>query len=147
MDLLKYIIIKKEKIMNNKSDTLCKDCQNCSIDDQIVLPDGTVVGHWDGVKIETLQTEIQRIQSNQKSNSDPRSNYVTKFGVPYKHQVPEHLREFIAYIIWGVDLQGNALVASRANRLEHIDYISEWAGNSIAMDAKNRAVDPKSGCK
>jgi len=39
------------------------------------------------------------------------------------------------------------LVASRANRVEHIDYISEWAGNSIAMDAKNRSVDPNSGCK
>ena len=115
--------------------------------DEIKLPDGTVVGHWDGVKIETLQSEIQRIQANQKANGEPRSNYITKFGVPCKDQVPQHLREFIAYIIWGVDLEGRALVASRANRVEHIDYISEWAGNSIAMDAKNRSVDPNSGCK
>ena len=101
----------------------------------------------EGASIETLQVEIQRIQSEQKQNGDQRSNYVTKFGVPHQDQVPDHLKDFIAYIIWGVDLEGKALVASRANRIEHVDYISEWAGNSIAADAKNRAIDPNSGCK
>jgi hypothetical protein len=120
---------------------------NIPVEDQITLPDGDVVGSWNGDHIKDLQKEIQRIQSEQKSNGSPRSNFVTKFGVPHQEQVPIHLKDFIAYIIWGVDKFGQALVASRANRIEEVDYISEWAGNTIAQDAKNRAVDPNSGCK
>lgn len=120
---------------------------NIPVEDQITLPDGTVVGSWNGDHIKDLQKEIQRIQSEQKSNRSPRSNFVTKFGVPHQEQVPIHLKDFIAYIIWGVDKFGQALVASRANRIEEVDYISEWAGNTLAQDAKNRAVDPNSGCK
>jgi len=120
---------------------------NIPVEDQITLPDGVVVGSWNGDHIKDLQKEIQRIQSEQKSNGSPRSNFVTKFGVPHQEQVPIHLKDFIAYIIWGVDKFGQALVASRANRIEEVDYISEWAGNTLAQDAKNRAVDPNSGCK
>ena len=120
---------------------------NIHVEDQITLPDGAVVGSWNGDHIKDLQKEIQRIQSEQKSNGSPRSNFVTKFGVPHQEQVPIHLKDFIAYIIWGVDKFGQALVASRANRIEEVDYISEWAGNTLAQDAKNRAVDPNSGCK
>jgi hypothetical protein len=120
---------------------------NIPVEDQITLPDGAVVGSWNGDHIKDLQKEIQRIQSEQKSNGSPRSNFVTKFGVPHQEQVPIHLKDFIAYIIWGVDKFGQALVASRANRIEEVDYISEWAGNTLAQDAKNRAVDPNSGCK
>ena len=117
---------------------------NIPVEDQITLPDGAVVGSWNGDNIKDLQKEIQRIQSEQKSNGSPRSNFVTKFGVPHQEQVPIHLKDFIAYIIWGVDKFGQALVASRANRIEEVDYISEWAGNTLAQDAKNRAVDPNS---
>ena len=120
---------------------------NIPVEDQITLPDGAVVGSWNGDHIKDLQKEIQRIQSEQKSNGSPRSNFVTKFGVPHQEQVPIHLKDFMAYIIWGVDKFGQALVASRANRIEEVDYISEWAGNTLAQDAKNRAVDPNSGCK
>ncbi|MBL6700700.1 MAG: hypothetical protein ISQ60_00265 [Gammaproteobacteria bacterium] len=120
---------------------------NIPVEDQITLPDGAVVGSWNGDHIKDLQKEIQRIQSEQKSNGSPRSNFVTKFGVPHQEQVPIHLKDFIAYIIWGVDKFGQALVASRANRIEEVDYISEWVGNTLAQDAKNRAVDPNSGCK
>lgn len=120
---------------------------NIPVEDQITLPDGAVVGSWNGDHIKDLQKEIQRIQSEQKSNGSPRSNFVTKFGVPHQEQVPIHLKDFIAYIIWGVDKFGQALVASRANRIEEVDYISEWAGNTLAQDAKNRAVNPNSGCK
>jgi hypothetical protein len=116
---------------------------NIPVEDQITLPDGAVVGSWNGDHIK----DLQNIQSEQKSNGSPRSNFVTKFGVPHQEQVPIHLKDFIAYIIWGVDKFGQALVASRANRIEEVDYISEWAGNTLAQDAKNRAVDPNSGCK
>jgi hypothetical protein len=129
--------------MNNTEQSLV----NIPVEDQITLPDGAVVGSWNGDHIKDLQKEIQRIQSEQKSNGSPRSNFVTKFGVPHQEQVPIHLKDFIAYIIWGVDKFGQALVASRANRIEEVDYISEWAGNTLAQDAKNRAVDPNSGCK
>ena len=132
--------------MNNNNNTE-QSLSNIPVDDQISLPDGKVVGSWDGVYIKDLQKEIQRIQNEQKLNGDKRSNYITKFGVPHQEQVPGHLKDFIAYIIWGVDKFGKALVASRANRIEEVSYISEWAGNTIAQDAKNRAVDPNSGCK
>jgi hypothetical protein len=113
----------------------------------ITLPNGNVVGTWNGDNIKDLQKEIQRIQHEQKVNGDPRSNYVTKFGVPHQEQVPSHLRDFIAYIIWGTDKHGECLVASRANRIETVDYINEWCGNTIAQDAGARARDPNSGCK
>ena len=115
--------------------------------DAISLPDGKIVGSWNGDSILDLQKEIQKIQCEQKADGDNRSNYVTKFGVPHQDQTPEHLRDFIAYIIWGVDKEGNCLVASRANRIESVDYINEWCGNTVAQDAKNRAIDPNSGCK
>jgi len=114
---------------------------------RITLPDGTTVGSWNGNKIRDLQKEIQRIQREQKANGENRNNYVNKFGVPHKEQTPDHLKDFIAYIIWGVDSEGQVLVASRANRIESVDYINQWCGNTIAMDAKNRAVDPNSGCR
>tara|TARA_Y100000389_G_scaffold50874_1_gene46573 strand:+ start:77 stop:469 length:393 start_codon:yes stop_codon:yes gene_type:complete len=120
---------------------------NDPVEDQITLPDGAVVGSWNGDTIKDLQKEIQRIQADQKSCGDKRSNYVTKFGVPHQEQVPSNLKDFIAYIIWGVDKHGQALVASRANRIEEVSYINDWCGNQDAMDARDRSVDPNSGCK
>jgi hypothetical protein len=133
-----------EVIMNNNTEqsTVIEP-----IEDDITLPDGSVVGSWNGDDIKDLQKEIQRIQSQQKSNGTQRNNYVTKFGVPHQEQVPLHLKDFIAYIIWGIDKSGKALVASRANRIEEVSYINEWCGNQDARDAKDRSIDPSSGCK
>ena len=36
---------------------------NIPVEDQITLPDGAVVGSWNGDHIKDLQKEIQRIQS------------------------------------------------------------------------------------
>ena len=50
--------------------------------DDIILPDGTVVGSWNGDDVKDLQVEVQRIIAEQKASGADRNNLLIRFGIP-----------------------------------------------------------------
>ena len=51
--------------------------------DDIILPDGTVVGSWNGDDVKDLQVEVQRIIAEQKASGADRNNLLIRFGIPH----------------------------------------------------------------
>lgn len=47
--------------------------------DDIILPDGTVVGSWNGEDVKDLQVEVQRIIKEQKASGADRNNLFNSF--------------------------------------------------------------------
>tara|TARA_B100001123_G_C14704043_1_gene786503 strand:- start:126 stop:509 length:384 start_codon:yes stop_codon:yes gene_type:complete len=110
--------------------------------DDIILPDGTVVGSWNGDDVKDLQVEVQRIIKEQKESGADRNNLLIRFGIPHIEQTPEHLRNFVAYAIWGVDKQGNCLTHRRADHFETVEKINEKYGSETAQAAAQRYREP-----
>ena len=110
--------------------------------DNIILPDGSVVGTWNGEDAKDLQVEVQRIMKEQKESGAERNNLLIRFGVPHMDQTPDHLRNFIAYAIWGVDKQGMCLTHRRADHFETVEKINEKYGSETAQAAAQRYREP-----
>ena len=57
--------------------------------DDIILPDGTVVGSWNGEDVKDLQKEVQRIMKEQKDSGADRNNLLIRFGIPHliRHRI------------------------------------------------------------
>ena len=106
--------------------------------DDIILPDGTVVGTWNGDDVKDLQVEVQRIMAEQKASGADRNNLLIRFGIPHFDQTPDHLKPFIAYALWGVDKKGNCLTHRRADHFETVEKINEKYGSETAMAAAQR---------
>ena len=111
--------------------------------DDIILPDGSVVGSWNGDDVKDLQVEILRIMQDQKTSGADRNNLLIKFGIPHIEQTPEHLRNFVAYFIWGVDKQEMCLTHRRADHFETVEKINEKYGSETAQAAAQRYREPK----
>ncbi len=111
--------------------------------DDIILPNGTVVGTWNGEDVKDLQVEVQRIMKEQKESGADRNNLLIRFGVPHMDQTPDHLKNFIAYALWGVDKTGMALTHRRADHFESLDKINEKYGSETAIAAAQRYREPQ----
>ena len=61
--------------------------------DDIILPDGTKVGTWNGDDVKDLQVEVQRIIKEQKDSGADRNNLLIRFGIPHFDQTPDHERD------------------------------------------------------
>ena len=106
--------------------------------DDIILPDGTKVGSWNGDDVKDLQVEVLRIIKEQKESGADRNNLLIRFGIPHMDQTPDHLKNFIAYALWGVDKKGMCLTHRRADHFEHLDKINEKYGSETAIAAAQR---------
>ncbi len=106
--------------------------------DNIILPDGTVVGTWNGDDVRDLQKEVLRIMKEQKDSGADRNNLLIRFGIPHMDQTPDHLKTFIAYALWGVDKKGMCLTHRRADHFESVEKINEKYGSETAIAAANR---------
>ena len=51
--------------------------------DDIILPDGTKVGSWNGDDVKDLQVEVLRIIKEQKDSGADRNNLLIRFGIPH----------------------------------------------------------------
>ena len=111
--------------------------------DNIILPDGTVVGTWNGDDVRDLQKEVQRIMKEQKDSGADRNNLLIRFGIPHMDQTPDHLKTFIAYALWGVDKKGMCLTHRRADHFESVEKINEKYGSETAIAAANRYKEPQ----
>ena len=104
--------------------------------DDIVSRQGAVVGRWDGKDANTLKNELTRIKreflrQNSKDKVEPG-------GVSHQEHLPDDLRNFTAYLLWGCDQSDMCVVGSGANRLESVESIREFYASNIAKDALAR---------
>jgi len=87
--------------------------------------DGRTVGSWDGHSVESLQAELARIR---KQLADEGSNdRVVPAGIPHADQLPEDLRSFRAYPIWGCDDQQLCLCGANANRVVEVANVRQFS--------------------
>lgn len=93
--------------------------------DDIKTGAGTVVGQWDGKVAADFSKELQRILSALRSEGSPEK--LVARDMPHRDQIPEDLRTFKAYTLWGCDLQGMCVVGAGANRLEPIEKVRSFS--------------------
>ena len=107
----------------------------------ITSKQGAVMGQWNGEDVKVLRDELSRIKEifRQQSSTDK----VTPAGIPHQDQIPDDLKKFTAYLLWGCNRSNNCLVGSGANRVESVESIREFYASNIARDAlarhKNKA--------
>ena len=61
--------------------------------DDIILPDGTKVGSWNGDDVKDLQVEVLRIIKEQKESGADRNNLLIRFGIPHMDLSLIHISE------------------------------------------------------
>ncbi len=83
--------------------------------DEIKTQSGVVMGSWDGADVKVLEKELNRIRRELKDTGG--SDKLVAADMPHRNQLPEDLRSFNAYPIWGFDKQQNCLCGARANRI------------------------------
>ena len=83
--------------------------------DEIKTQSGEHVGTWNGDDVNDLMSELMRIRQNLKNAGSV--DKVIPAEMPHRDQLPEDLRSFNAYPIWGYDRQDNCLCGARANRI------------------------------
>lgn len=93
--------------------------------DEIKTRSGRVVGAWDGKRVEDLQVELARIKSELAGEGSV--DRVATAGVPHGDQIPEDLRTFRAYPIWGCDVAENCLCGANANRIVSVRDVRQFS--------------------
>lgn len=93
--------------------------------DEIQTDAGRVVGQWSGESAEALQTELERIRNQLKSDNSTERLIAKQ--MPHREQLPEDLHSFKAYHIWGCDQSGHCLVGTHANRIEPVDKVRTFS--------------------
>ncbi len=83
--------------------------------DEIKTQSGVVMGSWDGADVKVLEKELNRIRRELKDTGG--GDKLVAADMPHRNQLPEDLRSFNAYPIWGFDKQQNCLCGARANRI------------------------------
>ena len=83
--------------------------------DAIKTQSGVQMGAWNGENIKDLQNELTRIRQELKDAGG--QDKIVAAQMPHRDQLPEDLRSFNAYPIWGCDKQENCLCGARANRV------------------------------
>ena len=86
---------------------------------------GRVVGSWDCKRLEDLQSELARIKGALALEGS--SDRLAPSGIPHQDQLPEDLRTFRAYPIWGCDLNQNCLCGANANRVVSVKDVRQFS--------------------
>jgi len=102
--------------------------------DNIVSKKGEIVGQWNGESVDDLKKVLLSIKNDLRKKGDK----VEHTGIPHSDQFPDDLKDFTAYILWGVDKNENVLVGSGANRIETVASIREFYANDDAKASIDR---------
>ena len=89
--------------------------------DEIKTNEGRVVGSWNGNSAQELMTEFTRIRK-QLAEEKCREKVIPR-EMPHRGQIPEDLKTFNAYPLWGCDKSGSCLVGAGANRIEPVEKV------------------------
>jgi hypothetical protein len=95
------------------------------MDDVIKTDAGRVVGAWDGELAEELMSELKRIKL-ELAKAGATEKLIPR-QMPHRNQLPEDLRDFRAYHLWGCDKSGNIVVGTNANRIESIQKVRSFS--------------------
>lgn len=93
--------------------------------DEIVTQSGVVKGSWNGVDVKELQAELTRIRQELKNEGN--TDKLVAADMPHRDQLPEDLKNFNAYPIWGFDKQENCLCGARANRIVPAEDVRRYS--------------------
>ncbi|MFK7891172.1 MAG: hypothetical protein AB8B63_10195 [Granulosicoccus sp.] len=93
--------------------------------DEIKTQSGVMMGSWNGLKVDDLQNELARIRQELKSSGS--NDKLVPADMPHRNQLPEDLRSFTAYPIWGYDTQDNCLCGARANRIVSAEDVRQYS--------------------
>ena len=93
--------------------------------DEIKTTEGRVVGSWNGHCAKELLQEMTRIRNQLASEKS--SEKVQPRDMPHREQLPEDLKHFNAYPLWGCDQSGTCLVGAGANRLEPVQKVLSFS--------------------
>lgn len=89
--------------------------------DNIRTNAGTRVGSWDGQSVQMLKKELARIR--EAFAAEESKEKLVPRDMPHREQIPDELRSFNAYPIWGCDQTGSCLVGASANRIEPVQKV------------------------
>lgn len=92
---------------------------------EIKTPSGRIVGRWDGKRIADLQTELGRIKSMLLAEGG--KERLVPAGMPHASQLPDDLRTFKAYPVWGCDLEQSCLCGANANRVVGVEDVRHYS--------------------
>ena len=95
------------------------------MNNEIKTRSGRAVGAWDGKRIEDLQIEMARIKASLSAEGSADRLAATE--MPHLDQLPEDLRTFRAYPIWGCDLNQNCLCGANANRVVSVKDVRQYS--------------------
>ena len=93
--------------------------------DEIKTKSGRVVGRWDGSNVRDLEKELDRIKRALRDEGT--SDRVAPAGVPHSGQMPEELRKFNAYAVWGCDGSKQCLCGANANRIVSVEDVLRFS--------------------
>lgn len=93
--------------------------------DTITTRKGRSVGSWDGRNAQSLLDELARIRT--LLHDEGRGDRLSPAGVPHNDQLPEDLRRFRAYPIWGCDRNEICVCGANANRLVAVADIRQFS--------------------
>lgn len=92
---------------------------------EIKTRSGRVVGSWDGENLEDLRKELDRIKA--ALAAEGANDRLAPSGIPHADQLPEDLRTFKAYPIWGCDQNQNCLCGANANRVVSVKDVRQYS--------------------
>lgn len=93
--------------------------------DDILSIAGRNVGRWNGENVQDLQQELERI--SQELSSEGSGERLSPKDMPHRDRLPEDLRTFKAYPIWGYDKHANCLCGARANRVVSAEDVRQYS--------------------
>jgi hypothetical protein len=87
--------------------------------------EGRVVGSWDGVSGKAFMEELGRIRK--MLATEGKGEKIQPRDMPHRDQLPEDLKQFNAYPLWGCDQSGTCVVGAGANRLETVEKVLSFS--------------------
>lgn len=93
--------------------------------DEIKTQGGAVVGTWDGQDVQDLMNELTRIRQELKDAGG--TDKLAAGDMPHRDQLPDDLKKFNAYPLWGYDKNDNCLCGARANRIVPAEDVRQYS--------------------
>lgn len=93
--------------------------------DEIKTNTGRTVGTWNGNSAQDFLRELTRIR--QAMAAEKSTEKLVPREMPHRDQLPEDLKNFNAYPLWGCDKSGSCVVGAGANRIEPVEKVLSFS--------------------
>ena len=93
--------------------------------DDIKTNEGRSVGSWNGNSAQELKDELTRIKKGLAAEKS--RGKLIPHDMPHRDQIPEDLKSFNAYPLWGCDKSQSCLVGASASRIEPVQKVLSFS--------------------